>query len=59
MSYVNMKGVPCMYRFAEVFEHCVNHGTYHRGQLTHLLRDLGMAAPSTDYLLFVEERRKT
>jgi uncharacterized damage-inducible protein DinB len=59
LSYVNMKGVSARYRFAEVFEHCVNHGTYHRGQITHLLRDLGLSAPSTDYLLFVEERRES
>lgn len=58
LSYVNLKGESWTYPFAEVLEHVVNHGTYHRGQLVHLLRDLGHAAPSTDYLLFVEERRK-
>jgi uncharacterized damage-inducible protein DinB len=36
----------------------VNHGTYHRGQLTHLLRDFGLTAPSTDYLIFAAERRR-
>lgn len=59
LSYVNMKGEPWTYPLAEVLEHCVNHGTYHRGQLTHLLRDLGFSAPSTDYLIFVDERRKS
>jgi uncharacterized damage-inducible protein DinB len=58
LTYVNMKGVKATYVFGEILRHNVNHGTYHRGQMVHLLRDLGLSAPSTDYLLFVEERRK-
>lgn len=57
LSYVNMKGEQWTYPFAEILVHVVNHGTYHRGQLTHLLRDLGRAAPSTDYLVFLQEQR--
>lgn len=56
LSYVNMKGERWTYQLAEVLQHVVNHGTYHRGQLTHLLRDLGSTAPSTDYLIFIQER---
>lgn len=41
-----------------VVQHVLNHGTHHRGQLTHLLRDFGLAAPSTDFLIFIEDRRK-
>jgi uncharacterized damage-inducible protein DinB len=58
LTYVNMKGVTSTYPFAEILRHNVNHGTYHRGQMVHLLRDLGFSAPSTDYLLFIEERRR-
>lgn len=58
LSYVNIKGEPWTYPFADVLVHVVNHGTYHRGQLTHLLRDLGQIAPSTDYLIFADEQRK-
>lgn len=58
LNYVNLKGERWTYPFADVLQHVVNHGTYHRGQLVQLLRDLGLAAPSTDYLLFVVERRK-
>lgn len=58
LTYVNIKGDRCTYRLPEVLMHVVNHGTYHRGQLTHLLRDSAVAAPSTDYLIFVEERRQ-
>ena len=31
--------------------HLVNHGTYHRGQVTTLLRQLGAEAPGLDFLL--------
>jgi uncharacterized damage-inducible protein DinB len=58
LTYVNLKGERWTYPFADLLTHVVNHGTYHRGQITHLLRDLGLAAPATDYLLFVEDRRK-
>ena len=56
-TYVNLKGERRTYPFLDVLLHVVNHGTYHRGQLAHLLRDLGVTPPSTDYLLFVEARR--
>jgi uncharacterized damage-inducible protein DinB len=58
LAYVNTKGERWTYPLAEVLVHVVNHGTYHRGQLTHLLRDLGQPAPSTDYLIFVDEKRR-
>lgn len=57
LTYVNVKGERWTYPLSEVLFHVVNHGTYHRGQLTHLLRDLGLTARSTDYLIFVEEQR--
>lgn len=56
LTYVNMKGETKTYPFAHILVHCVNHGTYHRGQITHLLRDVGMPAPSTDYLFFEPAR---
>lgn len=58
LSYVNIKGEKWTYPLSDVLAHVVNHGTYHRGQLTHLLRDRGLAGISTDYLLFADERRK-
>jgi uncharacterized damage-inducible protein DinB len=57
LTYVNIKGDRFTYPLSGILLHVVNHGTYHRGQLTHLLRDRGLAAPSTDYLVFMEERR--
>jgi uncharacterized damage-inducible protein DinB len=58
LTYVNIKGETWTYPFADIMLHCANHGTYHRGQLTHLLRDLGLPAPSTDFLIFADEQRK-
>jgi uncharacterized damage-inducible protein DinB len=58
LEYVNIKGEQCTYPLADILTHVVNHGTYHRGQITHLLRDLGQSAPSTDYLIFADEQRK-
>jgi uncharacterized damage-inducible protein DinB len=52
LTYVNLEGEQATFRFVDVVVHVVNHGTYHRGQLAHLLRDLGATPPSTDYLIF-------
>lgn len=57
LTYLNFKGERWTYRLSEILIHVVNHGTYHRGQLTHLLRDMGLAAPATDYILWAAERR--
>jgi uncharacterized damage-inducible protein DinB len=53
--YQNLKGEPKSFTWSDMFVHVVNHGTYHRGQLAHLLRDLGLAAPSTDFIVFAEQ----
>ena len=58
LTYVNLKGETWTYPLSDVLVHCVNHGTYHRGQLTHLLRDLDLTAPGTDYLIFLDQQRK-
>lgn len=39
----------------ELIRHVVNHGSYHRGQLTTLLRQLGKTPPSTDYIRYLRE----
>ena len=40
----------------QMLQHLVNHGTYHRGQVTTMLRQLGAKAVSTDMSLFYRER---
>jgi uncharacterized damage-inducible protein DinB len=43
--------------FWHMLQHVVNHGSYHRGQVTTLLRQLGAAPPkSTDLIAFYRER---
>ena len=40
----------------QVMQHLVNHGTYHRGQVTTMLRQLGAKGVSTDMSFFYRER---
>lgn len=39
-------------RYAEIVLHMVNHGTYHRGNVSTMLRQLGHASTMNDYSLF-------
>ncbi len=43
------------YRLADLFQHLLNHSTYHRGQVTLLLRQLGHTPAATDFRVFVGE----
>ncbi|MGE5275593.1 MAG: DinB family protein [Acidobacteriota bacterium] len=54
LSYANFKGETWTYPLGEALLHVVNHGTYHRGQVTTLLRQLGKPAVSTDYLRYID-----
>jgi uncharacterized damage-inducible protein DinB len=58
LTYVNIKGERCTYPLADVLFQCVNHGTYHRGQIIQLLRDLGRDAPPTDFTVFLQAQRR-
>jgi uncharacterized damage-inducible protein DinB len=54
LTYVNFAGETWTYPLGEALVHVVNHGTYHRGQVATLLRQLGRPAVSTDYLRFLD-----
>jgi uncharacterized damage-inducible protein DinB len=44
--------------FSQTFQHLINHGTYHRGQVVTMLRQLGAEAlPSTDLITFYREQQ--
>ncbi|MDU4695885.1 MAG: DinB family protein [Paenibacillus sp.] len=43
---------PRQTRFSEMILHVVNHGTYHRGNVTTMLRQLGHASTMNDYALY-------
>ena len=44
-------GVEWTYPLWQAMFHLVNHGTYHRGQVTTLLRQLGAEAAALDFLV--------
>jgi uncharacterized damage-inducible protein DinB/GNAT superfamily N-acetyltransferase len=59
VSYRNLAGVPGESAIWEMLAHVVNHATYHRGQITTLLRQLGATPPaSTDMIVFFRERAR-
>lgn len=56
VEYVR-NGVRQSQLFSHTFQHLVNHGTYHRGQVVTMLRQLGAEAPTTDLIAFYRERQ--
>jgi uncharacterized damage-inducible protein DinB len=57
LDYKNLAGQSHSLPLWQVVLHVVNHGTYHRGQVTTMLRQLGYAPVSTDLHLFYLSRR--
>ena len=55
-SYENLQGQVWQYPLGHMMQHIVNHSSYHRGQVITLLRQLGEIPPSTDFLVFFDER---
>ncbi|WAH36261.1 DinB family protein [Alicyclobacillus dauci] len=40
-------------RYKDIVQHVVNHGTYHRGNISAILRQLGYTGASTDYVFYL------
>lgn len=59
LTYKNLKGQAVTLPLGPQMLHAANHSTYHRGQVTTLLRQLGAQPVSTDLILFVMEKAKT
>lgn len=57
VAYTNLKGQPFRYPLWQQLLHVVNHSTYHRGQVTTMLRQLGARPVSTDLLVFYDSGR--
>jgi uncharacterized damage-inducible protein DinB len=56
-DYRLMNGQPGRSVFWHMLQHVVNHGTYHRGQVVTMLRQLGLPpGKSTDLIAFYRER---
>ena len=60
MEYKSLKGEPHSSSFRQMLQHVVNHATYHRGQVTTMLRQIGAKVPeSTDLIAFYRMQEKT
>jgi uncharacterized damage-inducible protein DinB len=56
MTYVSrIDGKDHQSLYWKMIQHVVNHGTYHRGQVTMMLRQLGATPVGTDLILFYRE----
>jgi uncharacterized damage-inducible protein DinB len=55
VRYLNLKGESWEYVLWRQMYHVVNHSSYHRGQLTTLLRQLGATPNPSDFLLFHDD----
>ena len=56
LTYRDLAGKTHTLLLVHSLQHVVNHGTYHRGQVTTLLRQLGATPVSTDLSRFYLER---
>ncbi len=59
IEYHDLRGNAQSDALWQMLQHVVNHGTYHRGQITTMLRQLGAAPPkSMDLIAFYRERKQ-
>lgn len=56
VEYKNTKGHAFSNPMWQMLQHLVNHGTYHRGQVTTMLRQLGATPSTTDLIAFYREQ---
>jgi uncharacterized damage-inducible protein DinB len=57
LSYLGFTGESFTRQLGDALLHLANHGTYHRGQVATLLRQLGRKATPTDYLRFIDAQK--
>ncbi|MBI3856288.1 MAG: DinB family protein [Planctomycetes bacterium] len=58
LTYKNLKGDSFSYPLGQLMLHLVNHSTYHRGQVTTLIRQLGGQPLSSDLVVYYAEKAK-
>ncbi|MCC6459809.1 MAG: DinB family protein [Saprospiraceae bacterium] len=57
-TYTHSSGTTFTHSHTEMVLHCLQHSTYHRGQLVTMARHLGITdVPHTDYLVYVRHTR--
>jgi uncharacterized damage-inducible protein DinB len=59
LQYKSMAGKAFAQPLWQTLQHLANHSTYHRGQITTMLRQLGATPVSTDMVAFYRERATT
>jgi uncharacterized damage-inducible protein DinB len=60
LEYQHMSGQPDSSVFWHMLQHVVNHASYHRGQITTMLRQIGASpAKSMDLIAFYREEKST
>ncbi|MDD8016859.1 MAG: DinB family protein [Bacteroidota bacterium] len=57
-TFYNLKGEQVSQKIWQSLHHLVNHSTYHRGQITTLIRQLGGTPIGTDMINFYREKNK-
>ncbi len=57
IAYTNTKGERWEYPLGSMIQHLMNHSTYHRGQVTTMLRQLGAQVMPVDLLVFMDVAR--
>lgn len=57
VTYSNLKGETWTYPLGRLLHHLLNHQSYHRGQVTSQLRQLGATPAAIDFLLFLDARK--
>jgi uncharacterized damage-inducible protein DinB len=58
VAYINTRGQDFTYPLWQQMAHVANHSTYHRGQVTTLLRQLGAEPQNTDFLTYYDTEGK-
>jgi uncharacterized damage-inducible protein DinB len=53
MPFTLLSGDPSSMRLVDQMQHVANHATLHRGQVVGMIRQLGIAPPSTDLLFYL------
>jgi uncharacterized damage-inducible protein DinB len=53
VSFKLLSGDPNSLRLVDQMQHVANHATLHRGQVVGMIRQLGVAPPSTDLLFYL------
>ncbi len=54
ITYINTQGECFTYSLWQIILHIVNHSTYHRGQITTMLRQIDAEPVATDFLVFYD-----